>query len=75
MQSKSFSMLLPVILVWLISLLAGISFLVSAAKEKNRPALKGWRKFFQELRFRLSFAAGVALILWVISGIFWVIIN
>lgn len=75
MQAKSLSMLLPVVLVWLVSLLAGISFLISAAKEKNRPPVKGWRKFLQELRFRLSFAAGTALILWVISGVFWVLIN
>ena len=75
MQTISWSLLIPVILVWVISTLAGISFLRSAMKEKSKPVRKGLKQFMSELRFRLSFAAGVALILWVISSVFWVLIN
>ena len=68
-------MLIPVILVWVISALAGISFLSSAMKEQSKPARKGLKKFWAELRFRLTFAVGVAMILWVISSVFWLLLN
>ena len=75
MQTKSWSMLLPLILVWIISGLAGVSFLREALGKKTRPPARGWRKFLQELRFRLAFAAGVGLILFVVLGVLWVVLN
>lgn len=75
MQTKTWSMLLPLILVWLVSGLAGVSFLRQSLTDKSRPACRGWRKFLQEIRFRLTFAAGIGLILWVISGLIWVLFN
>lgn len=68
-------MLLPIIFVWLISGLAGISFLRQALRENSRPPLRGWRGMLRELRYRLNFAAGIGLILFVISGMVWVFSN
>jgi len=75
MQSKSWSMLLPLILAWVVSAVAGVSFLRDAMKDKTRPPAKGWRKILREIRFRLSFAAGIGLLLWVLSGVVWVLVN
>ena len=75
MQIKTWSVLLPLILVWLVSALAGISFLYQALTDKSRPASRGWRKFLRAARVRLTFAAGVGLILWVVSSVIWVLVN
>jgi hypothetical protein len=75
MQTKTWSVLLPLILVWVVSVLAGISFLHQALTDKSRPASRGWRKFLRAARVRLTFAAGIGLILWVISGVIWVLAN
>ena len=72
MPPKTWSTLLPLILVWIVSGLAGISFLHDALKENSHPPQRGWRGFLREIRFRLGFAAGVGLILFVILGIAWV---
>ena len=75
MQTKPWTMLLPLILVWVVSGFAGISFLRQAFNLKSQPPVRGWRKFLLEIRFRLAFAAGIGLILWVISGVIWVMVN
>jgi hypothetical protein len=75
MQTKTWGVLLPLILVWLVTGFAGVSFLRQALSEKSRPAARGWRKFLGEIRYRLTFAAGVGLILWVLAGIIWVFLN
>jgi len=75
MPTKSLSMLWPLILVWVVSGLAGISFLRTAYSAKTLPPVRGWRAFLRELHFRLSFAAGVGLILFVILGVAWVVLN
>jgi hypothetical protein len=75
METKSLSMLLPLILVWIVSGVAGVSFISEALGEKTRPPARGWRKFLQELRFRLVFAAGVGLILFVVLSVLWVVLN
>ena len=75
MLIKTWSTLLPLILVWLICGLAGVSFLREALKENSRPPQRGWRGFLREIRYRLSFAAGIGLILFVISGVVWVFLN
>jgi hypothetical protein len=75
MQTKTWGVLLLLILVWLVTGLAGLSFLRQALTEKSRPAARGWRKFLGEIRYRLTFATGIALILWVLSSIIWVFLN
>jgi hypothetical protein len=74
MQINSWTLTL-LILVWLVTGLAGISFLRQAYNKKPGPAPRGWRKFVHEIRFRLLFAAGIGLILTVISGVVWLLIN
>jgi len=75
MQIKTWSVLLPLILVWVVSALAGISFLRQALTDQSRPASRGWRKWLRAVRVRLIFAAGIGLILWVVSGVIWVLAN
>jgi Trk-type K+ transport system membrane component len=75
MQNKSISLLLPLIFVWIISAGAGFSLLYSAFNDKSAVPARGLRKYFREVRFRLFFVAGIALILWVISGIVWVFLT
>ena len=75
MYTTNWSYLL-LILVWLVSTLAGVSFIKQAITEKSRrKALRGWRKFLQDIRFRLTLAMGIGLILFVISGVVWVLFN
>jgi hypothetical protein len=71
MQTKPWWIYIPVALVWAISLLAGFSYLRQAADMKTSLPRKGWRKWLDEIRFRLVFAAGSALLLWVLSGLAW----
>ena len=75
MQTTNWNLLIPLIVAWVVSAVAGVSFLRDALKDKTRPPARGWRKMLRELRFRLSFAAGVGLLLWVLSGVIWVLAN
>jgi phosphotransferase system glucose/maltose/N-acetylglucosamine-specific IIC component len=76
MPTKSLAVLLPLIFVWIVSAVAGVSLLYSAFHDKSPvPSKKGLRKFFREVRFRLFFAMGTGLILWVISGIVWIVFT
>ncbi|HEY3312858.1 MAG TPA: hypothetical protein VGK00_14555 [Anaerolineales bacterium] len=75
MQNQPWSVLLPLILVWLVSTLAGISFLRSALTNPPRPDARGWKKLIQQARFRLALAAGIGLLLWVLSGVVWILFN
>ncbi|MEI7846679.1 MAG: hypothetical protein WCK35_12835 [Chloroflexota bacterium] len=76
MNKTNWSTYLPLILVWLVSALAGVSFIKQAITENSRrQPSRGWRKFLQGIRFRLTLAAGIGLILFVISGVVWVLYN
>jgi hypothetical protein len=75
MQTQSQGVLIPLILVWLISSLAAISFFWQAYHQKSAKPLKGWRKFLFGVRFRLTLISGFALIIWVVSGVIWVLTH
>lgn len=66
--------LLVMLTVWVISLVAGIMFIRQAFREnQNRHSkLKG---IVNEIKFRLRLAMGLGLVIWVIGGIVWVLIN
>jgi len=75
MLNKPIGLLLPLVFAWLISTAAGISLLYSAFRDKSPVPTRGWRKFFREIRFRFYFVTGIVLILWVISGIAWILFT
>ena len=57
--------------IWGLTGLAGLSFLYGAYKEKIKPPAKGGRGVVLEVKFRLKLAAGVGLLLTVITGVAW----
>ncbi len=61
--------------IWGAMVLAGVSFLHGAYKEKTKPPAKGMRAVVLEVRFRLKLAAGVALLLLVTGGVVWLAVT
>ena len=61
------------IIVWGASGLAGLAFIWRALKDRAADQESGLRRAANEVRFRLRLAAGIGLVLWVISGILWVL--
>lgn len=67
--------LLIVGIVWLVSIVAGIT-MIRGALADHKTAESTWvRRAAGELRFRLRLAAGVGLLTWVILGVIWMITN
>ena len=72
----NFWILLIIILVWLVSGIAGLSFLHQASQDNTKkPARSWWRKYLQGVRLRFLYLMGILLIAWVIVGVFWVLMN
>ena len=71
MPDKNLSSLLLLLGVWLLSALAGLSFIYQALKENGQRRQSGVRKILQEIRFRLRLAAGTGLLIWVVIGVLW----
>ena len=68
--------LITIILVWVISGIAGVSFLRQAARDNSQKVkLSWWRKYLHGVRLRFLYLMGILLIGWVIVGVFWVILN
>ena len=68
--------LVVIILVWLISGFAGISFLLQAFRDNpGKIANSWWRKYLHGVRLRFLYLMGILLIAWVVVGVFWVWIN
>ncbi len=60
-----------------LSLVVGVSFVRQAFAGKAAPArgMSKVRKFSKEVQFRLRLAAGAGLLVWVLSGLVWLVIN
>lgn len=60
-------------IVWLFSVVGGVQFILNAFREQRLPrSASRLGKVYDEAKFRLRLAAGLALLLWVISGIIWI---
>lgn len=67
--------LLIVGIVWLVSIVAGVT-IIRGALADHKAAEGSWmRRAAGELRFRLRLAAGAGLLTWVILGMIWLITN
>ena len=63
--------LATLIVVWSASVLAGLALIVSAVRERRSEKKSMLHRAAYEVRFRLRLAAGLALILWVVSAVVW----
>ena len=66
--------LLIMLIVWTISLVAGVMFIRQAFRE-NKARHSKLENAVNEIKFRLRLATGLGLVIWVIGGIVWVLIN
>ena len=74
-MSKTTGTLILLVITWTIFLVAGIGLLRQAIMDKSAPAKSKARRFVNEIKFRLGFAAGVALIILFLSGVVWLLVN
>ena len=75
-MQMNFGILLLLIMVWLVSGFAGISFLLQASRDNSKiVAHSWWRKYLLGVRLRFLYIMGILLITWVIVGVFWVWTN
>ena len=59
------------VFVWVASGLAGLAFIRGALKDRSTGQNSRLGRAANEVRFRLRLAAGIGLVLWVLSGILW----
>jgi hypothetical protein len=65
---------LIMLIVWVISLVAGITFIRQAFLE-NKARQSKLENAVNEIKFRLRLAMGLGLVIWVIGGIVWMLTN
>lgn len=73
-MNQNFATQLVMLIVWIISLAAGITFIRQAFRE-NKARQSKLESAVSEIKFRLRLAMGLGLVIWVIGGIVWVLIN
>ncbi len=61
--------------IWIISAVAGFQFLRAAFRERRTQSGSRLRAAAEEVRFRLRLAAGLILLLFVASGLVWLVLN
>ncbi len=64
-----------ILLIWLVSAVAGFEFLRAAFRERRTNSGSRLKAAAEEIRFRLRLAAGLILLLFVASGLVWLIAN
>jgi hypothetical protein len=74
-MSESPATLILMIITWTIILVAGISLIGKAIMDKSSPAKSKTRMILNEIKFRLGFASGLALIIMFLSGVFWLLMK
>jgi hypothetical protein len=67
--------LILLVITWVIFLAAGMSLIWQAIMDKSLPAKSKMRGLVNEIKFRLRFATGAVLIIVVLSGVVWVLVN
>ena len=74
-MSKTTGTLILLVITWTIFLVAGIGLLWQAMMDKSSPAKSKVRGIVNEIKFRLGFGAGVALIILFLYGVIWMLVN
>jgi len=74
-MSKTTGTLILLVITWTIFLVTGIGFIWQAIMDKSSPAKSKARRIVNEIKFRLGFAAGVAIIILFLSGVLWLLVN
>jgi hypothetical protein len=74
-MSETPGTLVLLVITWTILLVAGISLIWQAIMEKSSLAKSKVQRIVNEIKFRLGFAAGVALIILFLSGLLWLLVN
>lgn len=73
-MNQDFATQLIMLIVWVISLVAGITFIRQAFLE-NKARQSKLENAVNEIKFRLRLAMGLGLVIWVIGGIVWMLTN
>jgi hypothetical protein len=74
-MSETPGTLVLLVITWTILLVAGISLIWQAIMEKSSLAKSKVQRILNEIKFRYRFATGAALIILVLFGVFWSLIN
>jgi hypothetical protein len=74
-MSKTTGTLILLVITGTIFLVAGIGLIWQAIMDKSTPAKSKARRIVNEIKFRLGFAAGLALIILFFSGVLWLLVN
>jgi hypothetical protein len=73
-MNQGFASQLIMLIVWVISLVAGITLIRQAFLE-NKARQSRLENAVNEIKFRLRLAMGLGLVIWVIGGIVWMLTN
>jgi hypothetical protein len=74
-MSKTPTTLVLLIITWAIFLIAGVSLIWQAIMNKSEPTGSKVRRFVNEVKFRFGFAAGLILLILVLSGVVWLFVK
>jgi hypothetical protein len=74
-MSKSPTTLTLLIITWTIFLVAGIGLIWQAIMNKSAPTGSKVRRLVNEVKFRFGFAAGLVLLILVLSGVVWLLVK
>jgi hypothetical protein len=74
-MSKTPGTLILLVIIWTIFLVTGISLIWQAIMDKSSPTKSKARRIVNEIKFRLKFAIGVVLMIFVLSGVFWLLVK
>jgi hypothetical protein len=74
-MSKTPGMFILLVITWTVFLIAGIGLIWQAVLDKSSPTKSKARRIVNEIKFRLGFASGLALIILVLTGIIWMLVK
>jgi hypothetical protein len=74
-MSKTPGTLILLVIIWTIFLVTGISLIWQAIMDKSSPTKSKARRIVNEIKFRLKFAIGVVLMIFFLSGVFWLLVK
>jgi len=74
-MSKTPGTLILLIITWVIFLVTGLSLIWQAIMDKSSPTKSKVRRVVNEVKFRVGFAAGVVLLILVLSGAIWLLVK
>jgi hypothetical protein len=70
-MNKAPGTLVLLVITWTVFLVAGLGLIWQALMHKSSPTRSKTRRIVNEIKFRFSFASGVALIILFLFGVIW----